>query len=150
MKNFSSRLRGMTCINQKCLYSLRENFYCWVSPSDNQLSQAMTPGCGEENYFTYCWVPNKEGLPCSSVVKNLPSLQGIQETWVQSSQGRSPGEGHGNPLQYFCLEHPTGRGDWQTTIRGVSKSQTQLKQLSTFTFKQGEWASHAQNTGTTQ
>ena len=44
----------------------------------------MTPGCGEENYFTYCWVSNKEGLPCGSVVNNLPFLQGIQETWVRS------------------------------------------------------------------
>ena len=26
--------------------------------------------------------------------------------------GRSPGEGNGNPFQYFCLENPTDRGTW--------------------------------------
>ena len=30
--------------------------------------------------------------------------------------GRSPGEGHGNPLQYSCLENPTDRGAWQATV----------------------------------
>ena len=31
--------------------------------------------------------------------------------------GRSPGGGHGNPLQYSCLENPMGRGAWQATVR---------------------------------
>ena len=44
---------------------------------------------------------------------------------------RSPREGNGNPLQYSCLEKPMDRGDWQATVHGVAKSQTQLKQLST-------------------
>ena len=26
--------------------------------------------------------------------------------------GRFPGEGNGNPLQYYCLENPMGRGAW--------------------------------------
>ena len=30
--------------------------------------------------------------------------------------GKSPGEGHGNPLQYFCLENPMDRGTWQATV----------------------------------
>ena len=33
--------------------------------------------------------------------------------------GRSPGEGNGNPLQYFCLENPLDRGAWQATVHGV-------------------------------
>ena len=38
-------------------------------------------------------------------VKNLPAMQ---ETWVQSlGKEDFPGEGHGNPLQYSCLENPT-------------------------------------------
>ena len=44
--------------------------------------------------------------------------------------GRSPGEGHGNPLQCSCLEHPMDRGAWQVTVQGVPKSWTQLKWLS--------------------
>ena len=42
--------------------------------------------------------------------------------------GRSTGVGHGNPLQYSCLENPTDRGAWQTTVHMVAKSQTRLKQ----------------------
>ena len=38
--------------------------------------------------------------------------------------GRSPGEGHGNPLQYSCLENPMNRGAWQAAVHGVAKSQT--------------------------
>ena len=36
--------------------------------------------------------------------------------------GRSPGEGNGSPLQYFCLENPMDRGAWQAAVLGVSKS----------------------------
>ena len=45
--------------------------------------------------------------------------------------GRSPGGGHGNPLQYSCLENPMDRGAWRATVHGVAQSQTQLKGLST-------------------
>ena len=44
--------------------------------------------------------------------------------------GRSPGEEHGNPLQYSCLENPMDRRTWQATVHAVAKSLTQLKQLS--------------------
>ena len=40
--------------------------------------------------------------------------------------GRGPGEGHGNPLQYSCLENPMDRGAWWALIHGVAKSQTRL------------------------
>ena len=35
--------------------------------------------------------------------------------------GRSPGEGNGNPLQYFCLENPMDRGAWWATVHGVTR-----------------------------
>ena len=38
--------------------------------------------------------------------------------------GRSPGEGKGYPLQHSCLENPTDRGAWQTSVHGVTKSRT--------------------------
>ena len=44
--------------------------------------------------------------------------------------GRSPGGGHGNPLQYPCLENPMDTGAWGATVHGVTKSQTRLKGLS--------------------
>ena len=36
--------------------------------------------------------------------------------------GRSPGGGHGNPLQYSYLENPTDRGAWRAVVRGVAQS----------------------------
>ena len=38
--------------------------------------------------------------------------------------GRYPGGGHGNPLQYSCLENPIYRGTWQDMVHGVAKSWT--------------------------
>ena len=52
-------------------------------------------------------------------VKNMPVMQ---ETWVQSGLGRSPGRGHGNPLQYSRLENPMDRGAWWATVHGVAES----------------------------
>ena len=45
--------------------------------------------------------------------------------------GRSPGGGHGNWLQYPCLENPMDRGAWRTKVHRVAKSRIWLKQLST-------------------
>ena len=65
-------------------------------------------------------------------VKNLPANAGdIRDTRSIPGSGRSPGGGHGNPVQYSCLENPMDRGTWWATVQGVVKSQTQLKQLST-------------------
>ena len=47
---------------------------------------------------------------------------------------RFPGEGHGNPLQYSCLENPIDRGDSQATVHRVTKSQTQLKHYASCAF----------------
>ena len=44
---------------------------------------------------------------------------------------RSPGEGNGNPLQYSCLGNPMNREAWLATIRGVTKSQTRLRNQTT-------------------
>ena len=43
---------------------------------------------------------------------------------------RSPGGGHGNPLQFSCLENTMDRGAWWATVHWVAQSQTQLKWLS--------------------
>ena len=66
------------------------------------------------------------------VVKN-PSANGgdIRDAGSIPGLGRSPGGGHGNPLQYSCLENPMDRRAWRATIHKVAKSQTWLKQLST-------------------
>ena len=43
-----------------------------------------------------------------------------------AGSGSAPGGGHGNPLQYSCLENPMDRGAWQATVHGVKRSWTQL------------------------
>ena len=66
------------------------------------------------------------------VVKNLPANAGdIRDMGLISGLGRSPGEKHGNPVQYSCLENPMDRGAWAAAVHGVTKSQTWLKRLST-------------------
>ena len=56
------------------------------------------------------------------MVKNLPANAG--DTGSIPELGRSPGGGNGTPLQYSCLGNSMGRGTWQTTVHGVTKSQT--------------------------
>ena len=59
------------------------------------------------------------------VVKNLPTNAGdIRDVGLIPGSGRSPGEGHGHPLQYSCLENSTDRGAWQTTVHRAARSQT--------------------------
>ena len=65
------------------------------------------------------------------MVKNPPANAGDKrDTGSISGLVRSPGEGHGNPLQYSCLENPMDRGAWWATVHRVAKNQTWLKQLS--------------------
>ena len=45
--------------------------------------------------------------------------------------GRSPGGGHGYPLQYSCLENPMARGAWRAEVHSVTKNRTWLRWLST-------------------
>ena len=76
-----------------------------------------------DNIFTYIrnWASQ-----VALVVKNQPDNAGdIRDL------GRLPGGGHGNPLQYSCLENPMNRGAWRATVHEVTKSrQTWLKWLS--------------------
>ena len=54
------------------------------------------------------------------MVMNLPANVGDASSIP--GLGRSPGRGHGNPLQYFCLENPQNKGAWQATVHKVAKS----------------------------
>ena len=58
-----------------------------------------------------------DGKESSCHAGNLGLIPGLR---------RSPGEGNGNPLQYFCLENSMDRGTWLATVHGVAKSQTRL------------------------
>ena len=67
-------------------------------------------------------------------VKNPPANTGdVRDESLIPGTGRSPGEGNGNPLQYFCLENPMDGGAWRAMVHRVAESWTCLKQLSTHT-----------------
>ena len=70
------------------------------------------------------------------VVKNYPANVGDTGDmglipWV----GKICGEGHGNPLKYFCLESPLDRGPQGATVQSVAKSRTRLKRLSLHAYR---------------
>ena len=50
------------------------------------------------------------------------SACGTGDPGLIPGSGRSPGEGNGNPFQYFCLENFTDREAWQAKVHGVAKS----------------------------
>ena len=73
---------------------------------------------------------NPWGFQVVQVVKNPPANAGdMRDTGPIPESGRSPGGGHGNPLQYSCLEISVDRGAWWATVHGEAKSRTRLKLL---------------------
>ena len=65
------------------------------------------------------------GFPDGTVVKILPADAGaIGDVGSIPGSGRTPGEGHGNPLQYSCLGYPMDRGAWWASPWGHKKFNT--------------------------
>ena len=64
------------------------------------------------------------GFPCGTDGKESACNAG--HPGLISGPGRSPGEGHGNPLQYSRLENPMDRGAWHASVHEVAKRRTQL------------------------
>ena len=57
------------------------------------------------------------------VVKDLPANAGdIRDVGSRPGWERSPGRGHGNPLQFSCLEKPHGQGSPRATVHRVAES----------------------------
>ena len=72
-----------------------------------------------------------EGKNRATLVLGFPSGSDGKESCCNAGDlglspgsGKSPGKGNGNPHQYSCLENPMGRGAWQATAQGVTKSRT--------------------------
>ena len=73
-----------------------------------------------------------QGFPGGTSGKELSTKAGdIRDTSSIPGSGRSPEGGHGNPLNYSCLQIPMDKGAWQAIVHRLSQSQTRLKQLST-------------------
>ena len=79
------------------------------------------------------------GFPGGSEVKETASNAGDPGSIPGS--GRSPGEGNGNPLQYFCLGNPMDGGAWWPTVHGVAKSWTRLSDFTSLHFYCLEYSS---------
>ena len=68
---------------------------------------------------------NTEGNPGSSDSKE--SACNAENPGSIPGLGRCPGGGHGNPLQYSCLEYPMNRGPWWATVQGFPVNHQLLK-----------------------
>ena len=62
------------------------------------------------------------------------SVYNVGDLGLSPGLGRSPGEGNGTPLQYYCLENPMDRGAWQAAVYGVAKSRTRLSDFTLLHF----------------
>ena len=73
-----------------------------------------------ESKYYWCWASL-----VAQMVKNPPANAGdARQVGSIPGSGRSPGEGNGNPLQYFRLGNLMDRGAWPATVHGVAKRQT--------------------------
>ena len=59
------------------------------------------------------------------MVKNPPANAGeVRDSGLIPESEISPGGGHGDPLQYSCLENPMDRGAWPAPVHRVEQSRT--------------------------
>ena len=63
------------------------------------------------------------------------SVYNVGDPGSSPGLGRPPGEGNGNPLQYYCLENPMERGAWKAAVYGATKSRTRLSDFTSLCVK---------------
>ena len=105
----------------------------WKDPF-SKLCLYRLVGIEMPDVLSSCWDLKKKTLICVSPVfiifpggwDGQESAYNAGDSGPIPGSGRSPGEGNGNPLQYFCLENPMDRGAWQATVYRVAKSPTRL------------------------
>ena len=69
----------------------------------------------------HAYMDNQWASQVALVVNNLPANEGeIRDAGLIPELGRFSGGGHGNPLQYSCLENPMARGAWQAAVNEVA------------------------------
>ena len=103
-------------------------------------TQELNPGLQHYGWILYYLSHQGRASQVALVVKNPPAnAEAARDTGSISSSGRSPGEGHGNPLQYSCLEYLMERGTWWATVHRVTRSRTQLKRLGMHTHTETQY-----------
>ena len=115
----------------------------------NSYQSTKGGGCGKGRLSHSCFLRFTEAeTPVQVIAGGRPGLEGVsggasgKEPSCQCRRhkkcefdlgaGRSPGGGHGNPLQYSCWDNPMDREAWQAIVHWVAKSQTVLKRFSTY------------------
>ena len=84
----------------------------------------VSPAYPDSSFGLPRWLIGKKKSTCNT--------GDVGDTSLIPGSGRSPGGGHGNPLQYSCLESITDRGPWRVTVHRVAKSWTWPKWLRVF------------------
>ena len=100
-----------------------------VGSDDTSLSSvpAMHRGGCQRSHLNHTFFRTSQ---VALVVENPPATaEDVRDAGSIPGSGRSSGGGHGNPLQYSCLEDPMDRGAWQASVHKAAKSQTQLSDL---------------------
>ena len=112
-----------------------------VSPFRAEQGTSLDQGDGERQGSLACCSPggrkesdaterlnNKKAdnsFPGDASSKEPPANAGdIRDAGSISGLGRSPEGGHGNPLQYSCLENPLDKCTWRAIVHGVAKCWT--------------------------
>ena len=106
-----------------------------------EVSSASSPG--RNLLLQPCFLHSCDPARAISVI-SLSSVLGAQTGKEESvcnvgspglipGMGRSPGEGNGNLLQYYCLENSLDRGAWQAAVHGVEKNRTRLSDFQSLT-----------------
>ena len=86
--------------------------FCLESKTSNKLVNI------EYSFFFFKHYSYKRASQVVLLVKNLLANAGdIRNADLIPGSGKSPGGGHGNPLQYSCLENPMDRGAWSQRVR---------------------------------
>ena len=121
LKNFPQfvvihTVKGVSVVNEADVFSGILLIFPWSNE------------CWQSNIWLLCFFLGFSG---GSEVK--ASTCNVGDLGSIPGSGRCPGEGNGNPLQYSCLDNPMDGGAWWDTVHGVTKSWTQLSNL-TFTF----------------
>ena len=107
-------------------FYLGENENCSPGDSISDSSEKLLQRGKEESQYLCDFGEGR--VHTTKYMVNNPSANAgdIRDAGAVPELGRSPGGGHGNPLQYSCLENPMDRGTWQAIVSGVTNSWTQL------------------------
>ena len=120
-------IRWKRCVEDASFYLLGQScvrFTPWVQSLDEFSEQTHSQACPSDVILGNGGeLPNVMEAQVALVVKNLPTNIGdVRDSDSIPGSGRSPGRGHGNPLQYSCLENPMDRGAWRAAVHGVTES----------------------------